>query len=128
MLIIVAQMQQLFYNQVSRQSVRIPPVSCPDVSGIAVRMFRYTHITAKRITNTFFEVKRLADFSSVFDEETIEPEKDEAPAIQLQNNNSQIQPVSKLGLSYNINLILPETDDPKVFNAIFKSLKENLLL
>ena len=43
MLIIVAQMQQLFYNQVSRQSVRIPPVSCPDVSGIAVRMFRYTH-------------------------------------------------------------------------------------
>lgn len=90
--------------------------------------FDHDNITAKRITNTFFEVKRLADFSSVFDEETIEPEKDEAPAIQLQNNNSQIQPVSKLGLSYNINLILPETDDPKVFNAIFKSLKENLLL
>ena len=35
--------------------------------------------------------------------------------------------VGKLGLSYNINLILPNTDDPKVFNAIFKTLKENLL-
>jgi hypothetical protein len=33
----------------------------------------------------------------------------------------------KLSLSYTINLNLPETSDVEVFNAIFRSLKENLL-
>ncbi|USG60103.1 DUF5343 domain-containing protein [Sneathiella marina] len=33
----------------------------------------------------------------------------------------------KLNLSYTINLVLPKTDDVAVFNAIFKSLRENLL-
>ena len=36
------------------------------------------------------------------------------------NNNS-------VGLVYNINIVLPETSDLKVLNAIFRSLKENLL-
>jgi len=38
MLIIVAQIQQLFYNQVSRQSVRMFPVSCLDVQVYAQRV------------------------------------------------------------------------------------------
>lgn len=33
----------------------------------------------------------------------------------------------KLGLSYHINVVLPETDNIAVFNAIFRSLRENLL-
>jgi len=32
-----------------------------------------------------------------------------------------------LNLSYTINLVLPKTDDPAVFNAIFRSLRDNLL-
>ncbi len=32
-----------------------------------------------------------------------------------------------LGLNYTINLVLPKTDDPAVFNAIFRSLRDNLL-
>ena len=32
-----------------------------------------------------------------------------------------------LNLSYTINLNLPETSDVEVFNAIFRSLKDNLL-
>src|SRR5262249_50489525 len=32
-----------------------------------------------------------------------------------------------LGLSYHINIVLPETKDVAVFNAIFQSLKNNLL-
>jgi hypothetical protein len=32
-----------------------------------------------------------------------------------------------LKLSYTINLNLPESTNPDVFNAIFRSLKENLL-
>lgn len=33
----------------------------------------------------------------------------------------------KLGLSYQINIVLPETDNISVFNAIFKSIRDNLL-
>jgi len=32
-----------------------------------------------------------------------------------------------LNLSYTINLVLPKSDDPAVFNAIFRSLRQNLL-
>ncbi|EUB97595.1 hypothetical protein PMI07_000155 [Rhizobium sp. CF080] len=41
----------------------------------------------------------------------------------------QDRPVSgvKLGLSYQINIVLPETENIAVFNAIFKSLRDNLL-
>lgn len=30
-------------------------------------------------------------------------------------------------LAYNINIVLPETSDPKILNAIFRSIKENLM-
>lgn len=36
-------------------------------------------------------------------------------------------PIGRLGLSYHINIVLPETKDIQVFNAIFQSLKQNLL-
>ena len=36
-------------------------------------------------------------------------------------------PAARLGLSYQINIVLPETDNVAVFNAIFRSLRENLL-
>lgn len=37
------------------------------------------------------------------------------------------KPSVKLGLSYQINIVLPETDNIDVFNAIFRSLRENML-
>lgn len=37
------------------------------------------------------------------------------------------QPLGKLGLSYHVNIVLPETKDVAVYNAIFQSLKANLL-
>lgn len=34
---------------------------------------------------------------------------------------------ARLGLSYNINIIVPETSDVRILNAIFRAVKENLL-
>ena len=34
---------------------------------------------------------------------------------------------SKLGISYNINIVIPETDDINTLNAIFQAIKRNLL-
>lgn len=33
----------------------------------------------------------------------------------------------KIGLTYNINIVVPETDDVKILNAIFQAVKRNLL-
>jgi len=92
----------------------------------------HDNITAKRITNTFLEVKKLADFEKV--EGSVAAEylgesaaEEEDVRSEADQPNAVVREVGKLGLAYNINLILPNTDDPKVFNAIFRSLKDNLL-
>lgn len=52
-------------------------------------------------------------------------EKSLAPQDQMHLPN--IPSDIKMAFGYTINLNLPNTDDPKVFNAIFKALKEHLL-
>ncbi|WP_282957641.1 DUF5343 domain-containing protein [Silicimonas algicola] len=86
--------------------------------------------------STFLNLKEYADF-----EDDLEMD-DTAEVAQV--NISQNLPASNhhtpmeqtvatqqggtpLNLSYTINLNLPETDDIKVFNAIFQSLNENIL-
>jgi hypothetical protein len=39
----------------------------------------------------------------------------------------QIPSTSKIGLVYNINIVLPESTNVEVYNAIFKSVRANLL-
>jgi hypothetical protein len=53
---------------------------------------------------------------------------DETPKFTPKLANDDVFP-KKIGfnLGYTINLNLPATSDPAVFNAIFKSLKEHLL-
>jgi hypothetical protein len=43
------------------------------------------------------------------------------------NGRQTLSGIGRLGLSYTINLNLPATTEIEVFNAIFKSLRENLL-
>lgn len=44
-----------------------------------------------------------------------------------ESNTAVIGEAQSIGLSYQINIVMPETTDIKVYDAIFKSLKENLL-
>lgn len=89
--------------------------------------------TVKNIVSSFFLAKEFADFEK-------KSTSTEAPQeIPLESESLQSKPSTKetihqstkknlnLGLSYTINLVLPKTDDPAIYNAIFKSLKENLL-
>lgn len=55
-------------------------------------------------------------------EETVHIPLQTSPAVTGRNRAG-----SNLGLTYNINIVLPETSDLRVLNAIFRSLKENLL-
>lgn len=75
------------------------------------------------ICQTFETLKPLANFDV------------KLPEIKIEDKISKKEEIDKLdetrdfglNLSYTINLVLPKTDDPAVFNAIFRSLRDNLL-
>ena len=102
-----------------------------EITG-AEKESRVTQLTV----STFFSIKNIANFE--VQEEAIENEKQANTQNPPINTYIQI-PVPetnreftdkkdvKFQIGYTINLNLPETTNPDVFNAIFKSLKENLL-
>ncbi len=83
------------------------------------------------LIRTIETLKKLANFEASVDTEEEEEEEPETEKQNNSNNSDQAKPkhsdLAGINLSYTINLNLPETSDGKVFDAIFKSLKENLL-
>lgn len=77
------------------------------------------------IVSTFFNAKSMADFEAKPSE--TEPEEN----VVKKTTGAEVEKTESkkvhLGLNYTINLVLPKTDDPSVYNAIFQSLRENLL-
>lgn len=75
------------------------------------------------ICQTFETLKTLANFnvklSEVKDEENVKTKELPGKAGEVRDFD--------LNLSYTINLVLPKSDDPAIFNAIFRSLRDNLL-
>jgi predicted RND superfamily exporter protein len=79
-------------------------------------------------------IKKYADFSSPSTSEEVVESGTVPPSFGQEQQNlsgypairSQSQSVG-MNLAYTINLNLPATSDIAVFNAIFKSLRENLL-
>jgi hypothetical protein len=89
---------------------------------------------AQAIKSTFNVVKSFipagADLSSGDDDATYQDEP--AGGTGNQTGPGEVvrmagQGSKPVGLVYNINIVLPETSDLKVLNAIFRSVKENLL-
>ncbi|SRR5258706_7643427 len=82
-----------------------------------------------KMAMTFANLVKLADFES-----KVEPPKTELPIQQTRENEesaNKIRPSTATktlgGLHYNIQIILPESRDPKVYDALFRSLREHLL-
>ena len=78
----------------------------------------------ENIVSTFFNAKSLADFENPTMEEPEETLVEKVAENKIEEIHSK---KFSFGLNYTINLVLPKTDDPSVYNAIFKSLKETLL-
>lgn len=82
------------------------------------------------ICQTFDTLKTLANFEAAEapqDEGSKraarEGEEDSAAGASERAGHREFD----LNLAYTINLVLPKSDDPAVFNAIFRALRENLL-
>ena len=88
---------------------------------------------AKLIVSTFWTLREGGDFESDAEPSasTDEPRVKQEPVIAMPAqaaHESAPNPNSvRFSIGYNINLNLPETTNPEVFNAIFKALKGNLL-
>lgn len=75
------------------------------------------------VAGTFTELVKLADFEARGERKIEKPDQDEKRTLQL----PPVRGETKFGISYTINLNLPATTEIEVFNAIFKSLRENIL-
>lgn len=87
--------------------------------------------TVNAIVGTFKALKEFADFKTKAGEEAEKMIPGET-AMQISGESLPPAPLREgrrvgVNLSYTINLNLPETTNVEVFNAIFKSLRENLL-
>lgn len=107
-------------------------LSRQDLEGLIVEMtgLEKGHSTVAAIVGTFEALKAFADFKMPAN--TQEPGgKSDASDLPTPPSPPPMRTADedglKIGLSYTINLVLPKTDDVAVFNAIFKSLRENLL-
>jgi len=85
---------------------------------------------AKYTLSTFKNLKSFANFErNEKAEDTPLPANTNGEVHTISAESSRASSVAKVGmnLSYTINLNLPATTDQAVFNAIFRSLKENLI-
>ncbi len=85
----------------------------------------------KMALSSFKALNEFADFSGrseIIEKQTATLPEPEAPPAEFRNLGQVSVQSPKLNIGYNIHLNLPATDDISVFNAIFKSLKENLLI
>lgn len=81
------------------------------------------------IVSTFEALKGYANFDASYDDDLGDEDSDDDEFDDrdgANGGNGDSIPF-QMGLNYTINLVLPKTDDVAVFNAIFKSLRENLL-
>lgn len=81
--------------------------------------------TVRMTFNCIKHLKGFADFES--EEHATPPARTEPEPPQPERSPTRPEGDLSLNLGYTINLNLPATSDPDVFDAIFKSLKEHLL-
>jgi hypothetical protein len=93
-----------------------------------------------QMAGTFTTLVKFADFSerqtkpgeAAGDEPVIEEERSAPPRRAASNDDvlgpeRRVERKSRLGdLVYNINIVLPESRDPAVYNVLFKALREHL--
>jgi hypothetical protein len=99
-------------------------LSDTDLKGIIVQVTGLDDgsSTVRSITGSFKALKAFADFDASIQEDSAGMDVDEGKGL---SEDTPLLPTG-LNLGYTINLHLPATSDIAVYNAIFKSLKDNL--
>lgn len=89
---------------------------------------QYSESVLDKMGLTFSELVKLADFEAKPAPRDSLVVGDEEPELEVEKVADVRRPKVGLGgLHYNIQIIMPESRDPKVYDALFRSLKEHLL-
>ncbi len=125
----VASALRLGYRALYERNEYIHKASDEDLKGVIVEVTGQGSDSqvVRLIQSTFKAVRALADFDTGATEVKAPPTIAPANDPILDDHPKAKAHKSGLNLSYSINLHLPASDDIKVFDAIFKSLRENLL-
>lgn len=121
--ILAAQIKEL-YSELYAINTEIHKASDADIKGAISRVTGKDADGVSRIYNTFKTLCGIADFSQSVSVAPVKEEK-EAEPVSTDAVPATIRPSE---FHYNIQIHLPATNDISVYNAIFKSLKENLLM
>ncbi len=88
---------------------------------------QYSESVLDKMALTFTALSSHADFAATSTQKTpAENKVVEDPAKPAERIESSTKSLAIAGLVYNIQLILPESRDPKVYDALFESLKKHL--
>lgn len=121
---ILASQIKALYSELYAINVEIHKAPETEIKGAISRVTGKDEDGVNRIYNTFKTLCNNADFSgNVAVEETV---KEDWPRKDVPLTSSL--PITTPQFHYNIQIHLPATTDISVYNAIFKSLKDNLLI
>ena len=122
---VLASQIRTLYSELYAINVEIHKAPEAEIKGAISRVTGKDVEGVGRIYNTFKALCSNANFNWVENEKTdenVEESDEKVPSI----GTAAILPATQF--HYNIQIHLPATTDISVYNAIFKSLKENLLM
>ena len=122
------------YSDLFAVNIKANELSATDVKNKLRTLYsgKKTDGVIDRIAKTFASLCEYADFSVVHPTnaptDMIEDKKKEPPPHKKAEAGIQAlaQPIALDSLQYHINIVLPETRDQGVYDAIFRSLREHL--
>ena len=117
------------YREVFDRNEYAGSLNKDDLKGLVVEI---TGLDAKDqvvalICRTFEMLKSFADFDQKLPTHKADEPSETTASGASPGRATGVNEELDVRLSYSINLVLPKTDDPAVFNAIFKALREHLL-
>lgn len=83
--------------------------------------------TVQIMAATFKTLCELADFGTVGQAENVQPEQETAKIGAQTITRDSLAATTGMTINLNIQLVLPTTQDTGIYDAIFKSMRKNLL-
>lgn len=99
---------------------------------------QYSESVIDKMATTFTSLSKLADFEAARPQKNVETDEEDSEVFEEElvgeeleragdrPRKARLPKLSVSGLHYNIQIILPESRDPAVYDALFRSLREHL--
>jgi uncharacterized protein DUF5343 len=125
----MAQAIKIGYSELFERNEKAATLARDEVKGMVVEITGLDSDSrvVQLIVQTFEMLRRMADFSASVPLGKDKPGDEDPSETTQSEERADTDTGLDLNLSYTINLVLPKSDDPAVFNAIFRSLREHLL-